>query len=119
MGGASVAAQSIFDRVLWTFWPWALMILGGMASNKGVGLVTVIVGMLIIGPIRINKQQLAELIPVEVVGLDPGNFANALEYILIGLLILAVLFARPQGVIPEGPSKTLPESYLKRLRETE
>ena len=116
MGGASVAAQSIFDRVFWTFWPWALMILGGMASNKGVGVVTVIVGTLIIGPIRINKQQLAELLPVEAIGLDPGNFANALEYILIGLLILAVLFARPQGVIPEGPSKTLSDQYLRKLK---
>ncbi len=118
MGGASVAAQSIFDRVLWTFWPWALMILGGMASNRGVALVTLVVGAAVIGPIRIYKNQLAQLLPLESIGIDPGNFANALEYILIGVLILVVLFTRPRGVIPEGPSNTLPREELEKLAKS-
>ncbi|MEB3851337.1 MAG: branched-chain amino acid ABC transporter permease [Desulfurococcales archaeon] len=117
LAGSSVAAQRIFDRVLWTFWPWALMILGGMSSNRGVGLATVVVGALLIGPIRIYKNDLAKALHVEAIGIDPGNFANALEYILVGALILAVLFFKPKGIIPEPPSRTIPRSRIPELIE--
>jgi len=115
IGGSTVAAQRVFNRVFWTFWPWALMILGGMSSNRGVALATVIVGALLVGPIRIYKGTLAEALGVEALGIDPGNFANALEYILIGGLILAVLFIRPKGIIPEPPSQTIPKNRIKEL----
>ncbi|MCE4611728.1 MAG: branched-chain amino acid ABC transporter permease [Desulfurococcales archaeon] len=116
LGGSSVAAQSIFDRVLWTFWPWALMILGGMASNRGVTIATIIVGALVIGPIRIYKDDIARLLPLEYVGIDEGYFANALEYMLIALLMLAVIYFRPRGVIPEPPSRTLSLREIEEVR---
>jgi len=115
IGGSTVAAQRIFDRVLWTFWPWALMILGGMSSNRGVGLATVIVGALLVGPIRIYKDALATALRVEALGIDPGYFANALEYMLIAGLILVVLFTKPKGIIPEPPSQTIPKDRIKEL----
>ena len=113
--GSSIAAQSIFDRVFWTFWPWALMILGGMASNRGVGLATAIVVALLIGPIRLYKQDIAKLFHVQAVGIDVGYFANALEYILLGVLILLVLLIRPRGIIPEPPSWTLKKDKVKEI----
>ncbi len=116
LGGSSVAAQSIFDRVLWTFWPWALMILGGMSSNRGIALATIIVGAMVIGPIRIYKDDIARLLPLEVLGIDEGYFANALEYMLIALLMLAVIYFRPRGVIPEPPSWTLPRGEVEEIR---
>jgi len=115
IGGGTVAAQRVFDRVLWTFWPWALMILGGMSSNRGVGLATVIVGALLVGPIRIYKDALATALRVEALGIDPGYFANALEYMLIAGLILVVLFTKPKGIIPEPPSQTIPKDRVKEL----
>ncbi len=115
IAGSSIAAQSIFDRVLWTFWPWALMILGGMSSNRGITLATIVVGALIVGPIRIYKNQIAAALPVDKLGFDPGNFASALEFTLVALLILLVLLFRPKGVIPEPPSYTLKPSELKEL----
>ncbi|MCE4600014.1 MAG: branched-chain amino acid ABC transporter permease [Desulfurococcales archaeon] len=117
IAGSSVAAMSIFDRVLWTFWPWALMILGGMSSNKGAALASVVVGALLIGPIRIYKNQIASVLHVDAVGIDPGNFANALEYILVAALILIVLFIRPKGIIPEYPSRTIPRDKIVDLIE--
>ncbi len=107
LGGGSVAAQSIFNRVWWTFWPWALMILGGMASNRGIAVAVSIVGVLLIGPIRLYKQQLAETLGVDRIGLNPDYFANSLEYMLVGLMIILVLAFRPQGIIPEPPSRTV------------
>ncbi|MCE4613384.1 MAG: branched-chain amino acid ABC transporter permease [Desulfurococcales archaeon] len=113
IGGGSVAAQSVFDRVLWTFWPWALMILGGMSSNKGVGLAAIVTGVLILWPIRIYKREIVEILRVGELGFNPDGFANALEYILIGVLILAVIFLRPQGIVPAPPSRTLSEEEIK------
>jgi len=108
MGGSAVAAASIYNRVFWTFWPWALMMLGGMASNRGIAIATAIVGASIVGPIRLYKDKIAAILGVEKIGLNPDYFANALEYLLIGLLIILVLAFRPQGVIPEPPSRTVP-----------
>ena len=115
IGGGSVAAQSVFDRVLWTFWPWALMILGGMSSNKGVGLAAIVTGVLILWPIRIYKREIVELLRVGQLGFNPDGFANALEYILIGVLILVVIFARPQGIVPAPPSRTLKEEEIRDI----
>jgi branched-chain amino acid transport system permease protein len=117
LGGGSIAAQSIFDRVLWTFWPWALMILGGMSSNRGVVVATAIVGALLIGPIRIYKHELAALLPLEKLGIDEGYFANALEYLMIAVLMLAVIYFKPRGIIPEPPSWTLPRREIEEIRE--
>ena len=114
LGGGSVAAVSIFNRVWWTFWPWALMILGGMASNRGVALAVGIVGVALIWPIRLYRYQVTSFLHVSALGINPDAFANALEYIFIGLLILLVQAFRPQGVIPEPPSRTLPfEKYAR------
>ncbi len=115
IAGSSIAAQSVFDRVLWTFWPWALMILGGMASNKGITLATVVVGALIVGPIRLYKQDIAAALHVTKLGFDVQYFGNALEYILIAALILGVLFFRPKGVIPEPPSWTLKRQEVREI----
>ncbi len=107
LGGGAVAAVSIFNRVFWTFWPWALMILGGMASNRGVVAATALVGILLIWPIRVYKVQLAKALGASLLGLDPNSFGNALEYLLLGLLIILALALKPEGIIPEPPSKTL------------
>ncbi|GBF08989.1 branched-chain amino acid ABC transporter, permease protein [Aeropyrum pernix] len=116
LAGSSVAAVSIFDRMLWTFWPWALMILGGMSSNRGVAIASVVTGAAILGPIRLYKAELARLLRVDALGFDTDKFAAGLEFILIGALILAILFLRPQGIIPEPPSRTLPEKDIEEIR---
>ncbi len=110
LGGGSVAAISIYNRVFWTFWPWALMILGGMSSNRGVALAVGIVGIALVWPIRLYRSQVTEFLRVEQLGLDPDAFANALEFVFIGLLIILVLALRPSGVIPEPPSRTIEPS---------
>ncbi|BEP17790.1 hypothetical protein PYJP_11420 [Pyrofollis japonicus] len=116
LGGGAVAAASIFNRVFWTFWPWALMILGGMASNRGVVAATILVGVLLVWPIRVYKVQLAEALGASALGLDPNSFANALEYLLLGLLIILALALKPEGIIPEPPSKTLDfKQFAKRV----
>jgi branched-chain amino acid transport system permease protein len=118
LGGGSVAAQDLFNRLSWTFWPWALMILGGMASNRGITVAVIAVWVTILWPIRIYKHELASALGVESLGIDPGYFANALEYLLMGALLILVIFFRPQGIIPEPPSRTLPVTEILRIRES-
>ena len=112
LGGGAVAAVSIYNRLYWTFWPWALMILGGMASNRGIALAVGIVGISIVWPIRLYRQQVATALGVEKLGITVDAFANALEYIFVGLLIILVLMFRPQGIIPEPPSRTIPTKKI-------
>ncbi len=107
LAAGAIASESIFNRVLWTFWPWALMILGGMASNRGIALAVGIVGIALLWPIRVYKSEITSMLHVEAVGIDPGYFANALEFLLLGALIIAVIFLMPRGIIPEQPSYTL------------
>ena len=115
MTGSSIAPKTVFDRVLWTFWPWAIMIVGGMSSNRGTAVTTIIIGALIIGPIRIYKDSITRMLHVSALGIDPGYFANALEYFLIGFLILGMLFFKPSGIIPEPPSWTLSRNKIKEI----
>ncbi len=77
-----------------TFTVWIMVILGGPANNWGALLGAVLVELFGRGT-RIAKDYL--LLPV-----DPNN----LQYMLLGLLILFILFYRPQGVLKENQIKT-------------
>ena len=113
IGGSSISANDVFNRLAWTFWPWAIMIVGGMASNKGIVVATIILWTTILWPIRIYKHQLTSILGLE--GIDPSYFANALEYLFMGLLLILIIFFRPQGIIPEPPSRTINPSEIARL----
>jgi len=59
-------------------------------------------------------------------GIDSGKFIFSnyipfdvtwLEYLLIGAILIAILMVRPQGLLPEKSTPTLPKSRLRRLLE--
>lgn len=77
-----------------TFTVWIMVILGGPANNGGVLLGAVLVELFGRGS-RIIKDYL--YLP-----LDPGN----LQYILLALFILFILFYRPKGLRKESRVKT-------------
>ncbi len=94
-----------YNRVSWTFWPWAMMILGGAGNNFGV-----LVGSAILASARqlitFNKDYIARLVPFDPVWLDP---------IILGLIIILVLMVRPQGIFPEKTTYPLPRDLLRKL----
>ncbi len=100
------ATAITFNRVIWTFLPWAMIILGGMANNKGavVGTIVFLIGKRIF---EYYQEPIGKLLHIqaELVG-------SMLPNILIGILILLVLYLRPQGIIPEHMSKTIEFSKL-------
>ncbi len=96
-----------------TFMVIAAVILGGSANNLGA-----LVGAAIITSLDIFMNPSA----FQALGITlPTNVGNALvylKYVILGLVILAVLAFRPQGLLPEGPLRTpIVEKTRKRLQQ--
>jgi ABC-type branched-subunit amino acid transport system permease subunit len=163
-----------YNRVDWTFIPWAMMILGGMANNWGVilGAIAIYVGrrliyfympgvlttltpimeiiaklaipLLLLGIAavlllialrqRMKSNAMRRLTTYSIIGLTGGlllvvmlsisiravldniEIVRAVTlHIFVGLIILLVLYLRPQGIIPEKPSRTLSRRELEEL----
>ncbi len=87
-----------YDRASWTFWPFLMILIGGLANNKGV-----LVGTLIFVTLRkviiFHKDSLAPAVPFDVAWLD---------FLLLGVILLVVLLYRPQGIMVEKPTPTIP-----------
>ena len=96
-----------FGRVEWTFWPWVIVIMGGAANNLGVTIGVLVFWVMIKG-IDSGKFIFSNYIPFDV---------TWLEYLLIGAILIAILMVRPQGLLPEKSTPTLPKSRLRRLLE--
>ncbi len=103
--GNVVGIVNLFARVNWTFFPFLMVLLGGMSNNRGVlaGVLTfVIIWRLIDG----YKHQIAALLnlPFDV---------NWLQYIIFGALMIIILYYKPEGIISEKPIETDPIKELK------
>lgn len=84
-----------YTRLNWTFLPFVMVIVGGMANNKGV-----LVGTLLFVVIRklviYYNDSLDGYLPFDIIWLD---------YLLLGGIMIAVLLFRPNGIIPEKPKQ--------------
>ncbi len=86
-----------YDRASWTFWPFLMILIGGLANNKGV-----LIGTLIFVTLRkfiiFFKDSLDGFVPFDVVWLD---------FLLLGVILLLILLYRPQGIFVEKSTSTL------------
>lgn len=80
-----------FERINFTFYPWLIMVMGGMGSNRGV-LEGVFIFIVIYRLLDIYKYEVGNF-----VGFDPVW----LGYILFGALAMLVIVTMPRGVVPE------------------
>jgi branched-chain amino acid transport system permease protein len=96
---------AIYDRVTWTFWPWLMVILGGVASNSGVAAGT-FVFVFLLEYINATKYLLQNVLPFDV---------TWLEYLLFGSLLIVILLVRSQGILKEKPSATLNRSRISGI----
>lgn len=99
-----------YDRTTWTFIPWVMVILGGAANNSGVvaGTFLYVTGRKLIA---FYKQSLVGIVPFDVVWLDT---------MLLGVVLIAALIFRPQGIFAEKSSHTLSREKMREiiLRQT-
>lgn len=104
---AALSTSLTFNRVIWTFLPWAMIILGGMANNLGA-----VVGTIVL----LIAKRIFEYYQVQIANalhLGASIVAALLPNILIGIFMLLILYFMPQGILPERPSKTLNfEDYI-------
>ncbi len=83
-----------YTRLNWTFLPFVMVIVGGMANNKGVLLGTII--FVLIRKLTIYYNDFfSGYLPFDIIWLD---------YLLLGGIMLIVLLFKPRGVLPEKPS---------------
>lgn len=96
-----------YTRLTWTFWPWAFMMLGGTGNNIGVflGVLTFVVVRTMI---YVYKGVISAVLPIA---------PEWLEYILVGLVIVAIALFRPQGILPEKPLLSLPKEKIQKFLE--
>lgn len=87
----SFVVEANYQRAFWTYWPWLMLILGGPGNNAGTFLgCALIVAMRRV--IIVNKWLLQELFFFPIA---------YFEAVLLGLLLIAVIMFRPNGLIPE------------------
>jgi branched-chain amino acid transport system permease protein len=80
-----------------TFDVWVMVVLGGLANNKGV-----LLGAVIMTAIDRGTQILA--IQLQTIG--GITELNYLRYIIVGILMLVILMFKQRGIIPERPVRT-------------
>jgi ABC-type branched-subunit amino acid transport system permease subunit len=78
--------------VFWTFMVWTMMLLGGIANNRGVIIGAFLLRLITDGTIVI-KDHVRHI-------LDPNQLASLVQ-VIIGVLILVVVLFLPQGVFKE------------------
>uniref|UniRef100_A0A7C3UL22 Branched-chain amino acid ABC transporter permease n=1 Tax=Geoglobus ahangari TaxID=113653 RepID=A0A7C3UL22_9EURY len=103
--GNVVGIVSLFARVNWTFFPFLMVLLGGMSNNRGVlaGVLTFVVIWRLINGYKHHITALLNL-PFDV---------NWLQYIIFGALMIIILYYKPEGIISEKPIETDPIKELK------
>lgn len=108
-GGLIIEFTSSFNTSAWlpgeTFLIFAALIVGGLANNKGA-----IVGALIV-PVLFTE--LPKLLP------DIPGHPGLIEYIdamAIGILLMVVLWFRPQGIVPVRARRSKPRPGLAEGR---
>lgn len=97
VGGVTAFA---YDRASWTFWPFLMILIGGLANNKGI-IVGTFVFVIIRKLIVFFKDSFEGFVPFDVIWLD---------FLLLGIILLVVLLYRPQGILVEKPTHTIPQS---------
>lgn len=97
-----------FQKLTWTFWPWAFMMLGGIGSNLGVLLGVFLLTILRTMIVIFRSQWFGFLLAV---GIDP----LWLEFTLLGVVIIGVILFMPHGLVPERIEPMLPASRVRKV----
>lgn len=94
-----------WTRFAWTFWPFLIVIIGGAANNSGVALGTFFFSLTLKG-LQQEQPNLQKYIFFD---------ANWLQDLLFAGLLIVILFLRPEGILREKSSFTLPRGVLGNI----
>ena len=94
-----------WTRFAWTFWPFLIVIIGGVGNNSGV-----VLGAFFFTLAFRGLQQIQPYLPASNV-FDVNSIAD----LLFALMLLSILFLRPEGIIREKSSFTLKKGVLDKI----
>jgi len=94
-----------WTRFAWTFWPFLIVIIGGVGNNSGV-----VLGAFFFTLIFRGLQQIQPYLPASNV-FDVNSIAD----LLFAFMLLLILFLRPEGIIREKSSHTLKKGVLGKI----
>jgi branched-chain amino acid transport system permease protein len=103
----SYVVEANYQRALWTYWPWLMLILGGPGNNAGTFLGCALV-------IAMRRIIIVEKWFLQEVFFFPVAY---FEQILLGVLLIAVIIFRPNGLIPEKLLYVPGVNYSKLVKE--
>jgi branched-chain amino acid transport system permease protein len=103
--GAVTPSYARFD---WTFLPWLMILLGGMGTNRGT-LVGTLIFVTLNKLIIYYKSVFVGILPFDVVWLN---------YILLGLITILILIYRPEGIVREVRTPEKPPSIADQKATT-
>jgi len=91
-----------WTRFAWTFWPFLIVIIGGVGNNSGIALGTFFFTLILRG---LEQEQQA---------IQPYIFFNVnwLQDLILAGLLISILYLRPEGIIREKSSYTLKKGVL-------
>jgi len=101
--------STAYTRASWTFYPWLMFMVGGVGNNMGSTIGTFIF-ITIRRMIIYYKHSIEIYVPFQV---------QWLEQIMIGVALLLIILFRPQGLLPEKPTKMRGLNYEKLRDELE
>ena len=95
-----------WTRFDWTFWPFLIVIIGGIGNNVGA-----VVGAFFFSLIYRGLLIVQPYLQPYLFGIDP----NWLTYLLFSVMLLTILGLRPEGLIKEKSAPTLPRGRLTSI----
>jgi branched-chain amino acid transport system permease protein len=100
--GATI--PTAYTRTDWTFWPWLMVMVGGIGNNLGV-VVGVVSIVSITRTVAMTKHYFAPFLPFDVI---------YLENILLGIALILMIAFRPKGILPEKPIRTVDTDKIRK-----
>jgi branched-chain amino acid transport system permease protein len=104
-----------FPRLVYTFFPFVIVILGGAGNNYGV-----VVGAFLLTALQtITVESIPSyLLSITIPGVNTDlldEVLNSLQFLVVGMLLLVVLLWRPEGLLREKPTYALPKARLRDM----
>jgi branched-chain amino acid transport system permease protein len=94
-----------WTRFAWTFWPFLIVIIGGVGNNVGVAVGALFFTVVYKGLLQFQPV-LQPYLPFD---------ANWLTYLIFATMLIGILMLRPDGIVPEKSAPTLPRGRLRSI----
>ncbi|MGQ9680161.1 MAG: branched-chain amino acid ABC transporter permease [Candidatus Bathyarchaeia archaeon] len=108
----SFVQYQFYSRVSYTIWPWLMITLGGLGNDTG----SFIGVLLCVSILRIISLIHNQLLPFAF----ETNLIRILSYMedmILGLLLIIFFILRPNGLVPERPSRIPGIDYKRIINE--